>query len=148
MHHETTLNLPTLSSKDADRQWLAARLAGAGVVQVIESPIEPRPLASGQWTAADMTVITTARREEQSQKQARRSGRPHGTTADDTHLVERARAMADLGLLPLRRFTRPKHRLRSPRPHEPRQQHHLQESRIGASPCGSVTFWSTASPSK
>lgn len=98
MHHETTLNLPTLSSKDADRRWLAAMLAEAGVVQVIESPIVQRPLASGQWTAADMTVITTARREEQSQKQARRSGRPHGTTADDTALVERARAMADLGL--------------------------------------------------
>lgn len=98
MHHETTLNLPTLSSKDADRRWLAAMLAEAGVVQVIESPIVQRPLASGQWTAADMTVITTARREEQSQRQARRSGRPHGTTADDTHLVERARAMADLGL--------------------------------------------------
>lgn len=98
MHHETTLNLPTLSSKDADRRWLAAMLAEAGAVQVIESPIVQRPLASGQWTAADMTVITTARREEQSQKQARRSGRPHGTTADDTHLVERARAMADLGL--------------------------------------------------
>lgn len=98
MHHETTLNLPTLSSKDADRRWLAAMLAEAGAVQVIESPIVQRPLVSGQWTAADMTVITTARREEQSQKQARRSGRPHGTTADDTHLVERARAMADLGL--------------------------------------------------
>lgn len=98
MHHETTLNLPTLSSKDADRRWLAAMLAEAGAVQVIESPIVQRPLASGQWTAADMTVITTARREEQSKKQARRSGRPHGTTADDAHLVQRARAMADLGV--------------------------------------------------
>ncbi|MCZ4321414.1 hypothetical protein [Pseudomonas anguilliseptica] len=98
MHHETTLNLPTLSSKDADRRWLAAMLAEAGAVQVIESPIVQRPLASGQWTAGDMTVITTARREEQSQKQARRTGRPHGTTADDTALIERARSMADLGL--------------------------------------------------
>lgn len=98
MHHLTTLNLPTLSSKDADRQWLAAMLAGAGVVQVIESPIESRQLVSGQWTATDMTVITTARKEEQSQKQARRSGRPYGTTADDTGLVQRARAMAALGL--------------------------------------------------
>lgn len=98
MHHETTLNLPTLSSKDADRRWLAAMLAEAGAVQVIESPIEPRPLASGQWTAADMTVITKPRREEQPAKQPRKSGRPQGTTADDTHMVERARAMADLGL--------------------------------------------------
>ena len=98
MHHLTTLNLPTLSSKDADRRWLATMMADAGAVQVIESPIEPRPLANGQWTAADMTVITQARREEQSQKQARRSGRPHGTTADDTALVERARSMATLGL--------------------------------------------------
>lgn len=98
MHHETTLNLPTSSSKDADRQRLAAWLAEAGVVQVIESPIEARPLTCGQWTAKSMTVITKARREEQSQKQARRSGRPHGTTADDTALVERARAMATLGL--------------------------------------------------
>ncbi len=98
MHHLTTLNLPTLSSKDADRRWLATMMADAGVVQVIESPIEPRPLANGQWTAGDMTVITQARREEQSQKQARRSGRPHGTTADDTALVERARSMATLGL--------------------------------------------------
>lgn len=98
MHHLTTLNLPTPSSKDADRRWLAAMLAEAGAVQVTEVPVEPRPLVNGQWTAGDMTVITTARREEQSQKQARRSGRPHGTTADDTALIERARAMATLGL--------------------------------------------------
>ncbi|WP_405118786.1 hypothetical protein [Pseudomonas leptonychotis] len=98
MHHLTTLNLPTLSSKDADRQWLAAMMAEAGVVQVIESPIVSRPLVSHQWSASDMTVITTARREEQSQRQARRSGRPHGTTADDTALIARARSMATLGL--------------------------------------------------
>lgn len=98
MHHLTTLNLPTLSSKAADRLWLANMMAGAGVVQVIESPIEARPLVSGQWTAQAMTITTTARREEQSQKQARRTGRPYGTTADDSGLIERARAMAVLGL--------------------------------------------------
>lgn len=98
MHHLTTLNLPTPSSKEADRQWLAARLAEAGVGQVTVTPIEPRPLASAQWTADDMTIITPARREEQSQKAARKLGRPFGTTADDTALVERAQAMATLGL--------------------------------------------------
>lgn len=98
MHHLTTLNLPTLSSKDADRQRLAAMMAEAGIVEVIESPIEPRPLSNGQWTAADMTVITQSRREEQSQKAARKAGRPFGTTADDSAIIERARAMAGLGL--------------------------------------------------
>ncbi|SDG86807.1 hypothetical protein SAMN05216588_101243 [Pseudomonas flavescens] len=98
MHHLTTLNLPTPSSKEADRQWLAAMMAKSGAVQVIESPIEQRPLSNRQWTASSMTVITPARREEQSQKAARKGGRPFGTTADDSALVERAKAMAFIGL--------------------------------------------------
>jgi hypothetical protein len=98
MHHETTLNLPTPSSKNADRIKLAAWLAEAGVVQVIESPIEARPLVNGQWTAQSMTIITNPRSKTLPPKKPARTGRPQGTTADDTHLVERARAMADLGL--------------------------------------------------
>ncbi|OLU22981.1 hypothetical protein BVH03_22305 [Pseudomonas sp. PA15(2017)] len=98
MHHLTTLNLPTPSSKEADRQWLAAMLAEAGAVQVVESPIEQRPFTKHQWTASSMTVITPARREEQSQKAARKGGRPFGTTADDSALVERAKAMAAIGM--------------------------------------------------
>lgn len=100
MHHLTTLNLPTPSSKDADRQWLAAMLAEAGGVQVVveESPIEPRPLASRQWVAEDMTIITQARRQEQARKGLRKMGRPHGSISDDAALVERARAMAGLGV--------------------------------------------------
>lgn len=99
MHHETTLNLPTLSSKERDRQWLAAKLAEAGVVQATEVPVEPRPLLSKQWTAADMTIITTARRQEQADKACRKSGRPQGSVVEDTpELIARARAMAGLGV--------------------------------------------------
>ncbi|WP_447593604.1 hypothetical protein [Aquipseudomonas campi] len=98
MHHLTTLNLPTPSSKEADRQWLAAMLADAGehVIDVI--PIEQRPLVSRQWVAGDMTIITQARREEQARKALRKGGRPHGAIADDSALIERARAMSVLGV--------------------------------------------------
>ncbi|MCC3679198.1 hypothetical protein LLE81_00115 [Staphylococcus epidermidis] len=99
MHHLTTLNLPTPSSKDADRQWLAAMLEAAGGEQVVDViQIEPRPLVSRQWRADDMTIITQARREEQTRKALRKSGRPHGSIADDSALVQRATAMAALGL--------------------------------------------------
>lgn len=99
MHHLTTLNLPTPSSKDADRQWLAAMLEAAGGEQVVDViQIEPRPLVSRQWRADDMTIITQARREEQTRKALRKAGRPHGSIADDSALVQRATAMAGLGL--------------------------------------------------
>ncbi|KJU81021.1 hypothetical protein N619_01280 [Ectopseudomonas oleovorans] len=102
MHHETTLNLPTLSSKDAARQWLADKLAEyqAGAEQVTESPIEKRPLVSRQWTASDMTIITEGRRHEQAAKAHRKAGgRPIGAVVvDSPALVERARAMAGLGV--------------------------------------------------
>ena len=102
MHHETTLNLPTLSSKDAARQWLADKLAEyqAGAEQVTESPIEKRPLVSGQWTASGMTIITEARRHEQAAKAHRKAGgRPIGAVVvDSPALIERARAMAVIGI--------------------------------------------------
>lgn len=99
MHHLTTLNLPTPSSKEADRQWLAEMLRAAGGEQVIDViQIEPRPLVSRQWSADDMTIVTEARRAEQARKALRKAGRPHGSIADDTALVERARAMARLGV--------------------------------------------------
>ncbi len=99
MHHLTTLNLPTPSSKEADRQWLAAMLEAAGGEQVIDViQIEPRALVSRQWRADDMTIITTTRREEQTRKALRKAGRPHGSISDDAKLVERATAMAGLGL--------------------------------------------------
>jgi hypothetical protein len=90
MHHLTTQNLPTLSSKEADRQWLAAALAEAEGIQVTTHPIEPRPASSGPWTSAP--IHTTA------QKAGKKTGRPTGSTADDSALVERATAMAKLGL--------------------------------------------------
>ena len=100
MHHETTLNLPSPSSKEAERQWLADRLAEfqARGAQAIESPIEKRPLVSGQWTASGMTIITEAHRHEQAAKAHRKAGgRPIGTVVvDSPALVERAIAMAGL----------------------------------------------------
>lgn len=91
MHHLTTLNLPTPSSKEADRQWLAARLAEAGIGQEIESsPFEPRPLASAQWTGESMTLSRPGA------KPSSNRGRP--LARDDYQLVERASAMAKLGL--------------------------------------------------
>ena len=102
MHHETTLNLPTLSSKDAARQWLADKLAEyqAGAEQVTESPIEKRPLVSRQWTSSGMTIISDGRRHEQAAKAHRKAGgRPIGAVVvDSPALVERARAMAALGI--------------------------------------------------
>lgn len=101
MHHLTTLNLPTPSSKEADRQRLAAMLAEyqAGAEQVLESPIEQRPLASRQWSAADMTIITESRRHEQAAKALRKSGRPLGSVVEDSPaLIKRARALAGLGI--------------------------------------------------
>ncbi|MEQ6327310.1 hypothetical protein VLF92_03105 [Pseudomonas chengduensis] len=102
MHHETTLNLPTPSSKDAARQWLADKLAEyqAGAEQVTESPIEKRPLVSGQWRSPDMTIITDARRHEQAAKAHRKAGgRPIGAVVvDSPALIERAQAMAALGI--------------------------------------------------
>ncbi|MFV3386654.1 hypothetical protein ACNFCJ_14680 [Pseudomonas sp. NY15364] len=102
MHHETTLNLPTLSSKDAARQWLADKLAEhqAGAEQVTESPIEKRPLVSGQWRSPDMTIITGSRRHEQAAKAHRKAGgRPIGTVVEDSPaLIRRARALAGLGI--------------------------------------------------
>ncbi|HBO4005515.1 TPA: hypothetical protein ACUT5J_002386 [Pseudomonas aeruginosa] len=91
MHHLTTLNLPTPSSKEADRQWLAARLAEAGLGQAPEtSPIEPRPLASGQWTGESMILS------QPGSKPSSNRGRP--LARDDYQLIERASAMAKLGL--------------------------------------------------
>lgn len=90
MHHLTTQNLPTLSSKEADRQWLAAALAEAEGIQVTTHPIVPRPVTSGPWTSAP--IHTPA------QKAGKKTGRPTGSTADDSALVERATAMAKLGL--------------------------------------------------
>lgn len=100
MHHLTTLNLPTPSSKEADRQWLAAMLAHASGVQVVESPVVARPVLSKQWTSNDQTIITESRRQEQAAKALRKAGgRPIGAVVDDSPaLVERARAMAGLGL--------------------------------------------------
>lgn len=102
MHHETTLNLPTLSSKDAARQWLADKLAEyqSGAEQVTESPIEKRPLVSGQWRSSGMTIITESRRQEQAAKALRKAGgRPIGAVVvDSPALIERARAMAGLGI--------------------------------------------------
>ena len=101
MHHETTLNLPSPSSKEAERQWLADRLAEfqARGAQAIEAPIEKRPLVSGQWTAPGMTIITEARRHEQAAKAHRKGGRSIGAVVvDSPALVERARAMASLGI--------------------------------------------------
>jgi hypothetical protein len=102
MHNETTLNLPTLSSKDAARQWLADKLAEyqSGAEQVTESPIEKRPLVSGQWRSPDMTIITDARRHEQAAKAHRKAGgRPLGSVVEDSPaLIERARAMAGIGI--------------------------------------------------
>ena len=101
MHHLTTLNLPTPSSKEADRQRLAAMLAEyqAGAEQVQESPIEQRPLVSRQWSAADMTIITESRRHEQAAKALRKCGRPAGSVVEDSPaLIRRARALAGLGI--------------------------------------------------
>lgn len=102
MHHETTLNLPSPSSKEAERQWLADRLAEfqARGAQAVEAPIEKRPLVSRQWTASDMTIISDGRRHEQAAKAHRKAGgRPIGSVVvDSPALVERARAMAGLGL--------------------------------------------------
>ncbi|WP_322979164.1 hypothetical protein [Pseudomonas sp. C11] len=102
MHHETTLNLPSPSSKEAERQWLADKLAEfqARGAQAIEAPIEKRPLVSGQWRSSDMTIITESRRHEQAAKAHRKAGgRPIGAVVvDSPALVERARAMAGLGL--------------------------------------------------
>ena len=102
MHHETTLNLPSPSSKEAERQWLADRLAEfqARGAQAVEAPIEKRPLGSRQWTASDMTIISDGRRHEQAAKAHRKAGgRPIGSVVvDSPALVERARAMAGLGL--------------------------------------------------
>lgn len=102
MHHETTLNLPSPSSKEAERQWLADRLAEfqARGAQAIEAPIEKRPLVSGQWRSPDMTIITESRRHEQAAKAHRKAGgRPIGAVVvDSPALVERARAMAALGI--------------------------------------------------
>ncbi len=102
MHHETTLNLPSLSSKEAEREWLADRVAEfqARGAQAIEAPIEKRPLVSRQWTASGMTIITEGRRHEQAAKAHRKAGgRPIGAVVvDSPALVERARAMAGLGV--------------------------------------------------
>lgn len=100
MHHLTTLNLPTPSSKEADRQWLAAMLAQASGVQVVESPVVARPVLSKQWTSSDQTIITESRRHEQAAKAHRKAGgRPIGAVVvDSPDLVERARAMAVLGI--------------------------------------------------
>jgi len=101
MHHETTLNLPSPSSKEAERQWLADRLAEfqARGAQAIESPIEKRPLVSGQWRSPDMTIITESRRHEQAAKAHRKGGRPIGSVVEDSPaLIERARAMAGIGI--------------------------------------------------
>lgn len=102
MHHETTLNLPSPSSKEAERQWLADRLAEfqARGAQAIEAPIEKRPLVSGQWRSPDMTIITDARRHEQAAKAHRKAGgRPIGAVVvDSPALIERAQAMAALGI--------------------------------------------------
>ncbi|CAE6950320.1 conserved protein of unknown function [Ectopseudomonas oleovorans] len=102
MHHETTLNLPSPSSKEAEREWLADRLAEfqARGAQAVEAPIEKRPLVSRQWTASDMTIISDGRRHEQAAKAHRKAGgRPIGSVVvDSPALVERARAMAGLGL--------------------------------------------------
>ncbi|MFI8608543.1 hypothetical protein ACIGFL_09485 [Pseudomonas sp. NPDC077649] len=101
MHHLTTLNLPTPSSKEADRQRIAAMLAEyqAGAEQVLESPIEQRPLVNRQWSAADMTIITESRRHEQAAKALRKCGRPAGSVVEDSPaLIRRARALAGLGI--------------------------------------------------
>lgn len=102
MHHETTLNLPSPSSKEAERQWLADRLAEfqARGAQAIEAPIEKRPLVSRQWTASGMTIITESRRHEQAAKAHRKAGgRPIGAVVvDSPALIERAQAMAALGI--------------------------------------------------
>ncbi|ATH82868.1 hypothetical protein CO724_17455 [Ectopseudomonas mendocina] len=101
MHHETTLNLPSPSSKEAERQWLADRLAEfqARGAQAIEAPIEKRPLVSGQWRSPDMTIITESRRHEQAAKALRKCGRPAGSVVEDSPaLVQRARALAGLGI--------------------------------------------------
>ena len=101
MHHLTTLNLPTPSSKEADRQRIAAMLAEyqAGAEQVQESPIEQRPLVNRQWSAADMTIITESRRHEQAAKALRKCGRPAGSVVEDSPaLIRRARALAGLGI--------------------------------------------------
>lgn len=102
MHHETTLNLPSPSSKEAERQWLADKLAEfqARGAQAIEAPIEKRPLVSGQWRSPDMTIITESRRHEQAAKAHRKAGgRPIGTVVEDSPaLIRRARALAGLGI--------------------------------------------------
>ncbi|MEQ6328116.1 hypothetical protein VLF92_07250 [Pseudomonas chengduensis] len=100
MHHETTLNLPTPSSKEADRQWLAAMIAQASGVQVVESPVVARPVLSKQWTSNDQTIITESRRHEQAAKAHRKAGgRPIGTVVEDSPaLIRRARALAGLGI--------------------------------------------------
>ncbi|WFS20593.1 hypothetical protein P9K38_09750 [Pseudomonas sp. 905_Psudmo1] len=102
MHHETTLNLPSPSSKEAERQWLADRLAEfqARGAQAVEAPIEKRPLVSGQWRSPDMTIITESRRHEQAAKAHRKAGgRPLGSVVEDSPaLIERARAMAGIGI--------------------------------------------------
>lgn len=100
MHHLTTLNLPTPSSKEADRQWLAEMLAAAGESEItVIDGIEARPERSGRWTANDMTIVSAAFRERQSRAADRRAGRPIGSTVPDSPaLVERARALARLGL--------------------------------------------------
>lgn len=57
MHHLTTLDLPTPTSKDAERQMLAAWLAEAGVdeAQITTRPIEDRPASGGQWVSKPIT---------------------------------------------------------------------------------------------
>ncbi|MBG0838998.1 hypothetical protein [Ectopseudomonas toyotomiensis] len=102
MHHETTLNLPSPSSKEVEREWLADRVAEfqARGAQAIEVPIEKRPLVSGQWRSPDMTIITESRRHEQAAKAHRKAGgRPIGTVVEDSPaLIRRARALAGLGI--------------------------------------------------
>lgn len=100
MHHKTTLNLPTLSSKERDRAWLAERLAAAGAVPVDAAPIEPRPMLNGHWSNERMTITKGGRQVNAAKPKAPcKKGRPTGATAPDSpSLIERARAMAAIGL--------------------------------------------------
>lgn len=97
MHHLTTLNLPTPSSKEAERQWLAAKVAEAMSRQVPILEVAPGPLVSHQQAVTHI-VFNTPHSSNLLPKAARSTGRPSGSTADDSALIERAKAMATLGL--------------------------------------------------
>lgn len=98
MHHLTTLNLPTPSSKEAERQWLAAKVAEALSRQVPILEVAPGPLVCHQQAVTHVVLTSKADGSKLIPQTTRRTGRPVGSTANDSSLIERAKAMASMGL--------------------------------------------------